>query len=168
MRNINEWLRRAYQRVANQRPKDKVDPGYAAIPAAAQVRNGLSGRACFAPCLHRRMGYVVHVSVNHMSLFNYRTLTKERSRWMEDAWLRGITWSPLLVEAVVEDGRWVVNHIDDFDVILFLKGKQDVAVLQVVEPGRKAGSEADLALLRSGLFLRDGERCPILHARVVL
>ena len=166
MRNITEWLRRAYDKVSRYRPKFAVD--LTSVPAAARVPNRLSSRASFASCAMRRIGYVAHVAIDDLAAIGYGELTEERARWMESAWLKGVSWSPILVQAVVEEGRWVVNNIKDYDVCLFLKGRQRMMVVQVVEPGYLSGSNEKLALLNAGLYFRDGKHCPIVFGRIVL
>jgi hypothetical protein len=165
---LNARLKRTYQKVVKQQPKDKENAGYAAVPAGALVANALSNQACFAECLYRRKGYIVHVSAKKLSAFTQDKLSKERARWMEDAWLRGVIWAPLKVRAIVDNGRWVVQDISDSDVALFLKDRQDILVLQVIEPKCAQGTKDKLALLRNGLYLADGSHCPVLIARVTL
>jgi hypothetical protein len=116
----------------------------------------------------RRVGYAAHVAIDDLAAIEYGELTEERARWMENAWLKGVSWAPILVEAVVEEGRWVVNNIRDYDVCLFLKGRQRMMVAQVVEPGYLSGSNDKLALLNAGLYFRDGKHCPIVFGRIVL
>ena len=168
MRDTDAWLQRAHDRVIKQRPRDKESLGYAGVLPKALVGNSLSNRACFASCRHRRKGYTARVSAKKLSAFKYSALTKDRQRWMEDAWLRGVIWTPVYVKTTFKDDRCVVEDIQDYDVALFLNGKQDIVVLQIVESGNDCGSKEKLAVLRKGLFLKDGTRCSVLNAEVTL
>ena len=168
MRHFTEWLRQAYDRVVKQRPKERDDRGYAAVPPASRVSNRLSGQAMFAPCARRRVGYMAHVeAAKFAELKPDEVISLGRKAWMEDAWHRGVTWMPLLVEAEVMEDRWVINRIKDFDVAHFLAHRQKLLVVQVFEKDHSSGTEAKLHLLKEkGLFLRSGEHCPIVFARV--
>ena len=167
MRDIKEWLQNAYGRVVKQRPKERKDRGYAAAPAGARPTNRLSRRASFASCVHRRIGYIAHVEAAELAALKLpEHQSPERVAWMEDAWHRGVTWMPLLIEAAVEDERWVIKRIKDYDVAHFLAGRQKMVVVQVFEKDRASGTNEKLALLKAGLFTKEGKRCPVIFARV--
>jgi len=166
VRNITEWLRRAYEKVSRHVPKPTTD--YSSVPKAARVSNTLSNRARFAHCLIRRVGYAAHVATADLAAVEYKPLTSQRYHWMLNAWLKGVTWAPILIEAVVEDGRWMVKDIKNYDVCLFLKDRQRMMVVQVVEPGFPSGTNEKMSLLNAGLYFPDGKHCPIVFGRVVL
>lgn len=166
MKDIKEWLQKAYERVVKQRPKEREDRGYAAVPAAARPANKLSRRASFAQSAYRRMGYLAHIEVAEFAALRENETSPARQAWMEDAWHRGVTWMPLLIEAAVEDGRWVIKRVKDYDVAHFLLGRQKMLVAQVFEEDRASGTNEKLALLKAGLFTKEGERCPVVFARV--
>lgn len=168
MKNISEWLRRAYDKVRKQVPKPFRGASYAAAPHGARVKNPLSDRANFAHCILRRTGYAAHVATADLAALNYKPLSKSRQEWMQHAWSKGVTWSPVFVEAQIENDRFVVNHILNYDICVFLSGRQRMMVVQVAEPDRGPGSEEKLKILKRGIYLRDGTRCPIVYARVVL
>jgi len=166
VKDYTTWLQRAYDRVSNYKPRADID--YTTVPIGARVVNRFSNQASFSECLIRRVGYAAHASVKRLAAVRYSHLSEERARWMESAWLKGVTWAPILVEAVVEDGLWVVNSIENYDVSLFLQGRQQMLVLQIVEPGHLSGSNGKLRLLRKGLHFRDGKHCPVVLERIVL
>lgn len=166
MQHFTEWLRRAYERVTNRRPSNREDRGYAEVPRSALVTNRLSNRASFASCVYRRIGYIAHVRTEDLAVLDDGKSSDARQAWMEDAWVRGITWMPLLIEAEVVDGRWRINRIKDLDVAAFLSTRQKMLVVQVMEPDKASGTAEKLALLHNGLHLPDGRRCPVVFARV--
>ena len=168
MNPINEWLKRAYEKVRKQRPKEGGSLKHLNTPEGARVLNPYSKRAHFAGCRYRRVGYVVFLSPKHLVESSYTDLNAPRIEWFKNAWLQGVLWTPLRIEAVVEGDRWMVNHIEDYDIAEFLNGKQDMLVAQVVEPGREGGTSEKLELLHKGLYFRDGDHCPVLSARVTL
>lgn len=166
-RDVKEWLQKAYERVVKQRPKKREDRGYAAVPAGARPTNKLSRRAMFASCVYRRVGYIAHVETAELAGLKLSDhASPKRRAWMEDAWHRGVTWMPMLIEAAVEDGRWVIHRIKDYDIAHFLADRQRMMVVQVVEADRASGSSGKLALLKAGLYTQDGKRCPVVFARV--
>lgn len=73
---------------------------------------------------------------------------------------------PLLIEAAIEDERWVIKRIKDYDVAHFLAGRQKMVVVQVFEKDLASGTNEKLALLKAGLFTNEGKRCPVVFARV--
>ena len=170
MKNISEWLRRDHERVSNHILKPSKEINYAKAPEGALVTNRLSGRAEFGYCVFRRVGYRAHASSEALAKLDYwsQPLSNQRRKQMRHAWLKGVLWSPIYVEVSLEDDRFVINSIKDYDICLFMAERQTSVVLQVVETASKVGTKAKLELLRQGLHLRKGDKCDMLKVEVML
>jgi len=171
MKNVAECLRRVYEGVVNHKPKSAKEISYAKAPPGALVTNKLSGRAEFGNCVLRRVGYIVQVSAEDLARLNYwsQPLSDQRRKWMQHAWTKGVIWSPLYTAVSLEGDRFVINSVKDYDICLFLAEHRPSMMLQVVETGRHSkATKVKLELLKQGLYLRSGARCPVLVAGVTL
>lgn len=168
MINIATWLKRRYERLCSRGVKTAPTADYRGVPEAARVKNPLSNKATFASCVYRRRGYMVQVAAKSLASIapSETTLTPEREAFLENAWLRGVVWAPLVVQAVVEDDRWILTAGRNMDVALFLAGRQHMITLQILEPTDPPATKEKLHMLKAGLFTRSGKRCPVLFARV--
>ncbi len=166
MRPIRRWLQRRYEKVRSKGPKSVPDARYQDIPKAARISNPLSNRAAFANCVYRRRGYIAQVAVDEFAaLLPSTTITFEREQQLENAWLRGIIWPPVLCIGTVEDGRWVLKSCRDSEIALFLEGRQQLLNIQILEPDDPPATKENLTTLKAGLFTRSGKRCPVIFAR---
>lgn len=166
MRSINKWLQRQYEKVRSKRLKSAPQTRYQDVPKAARVNNQLSNRAAFASCVYRRRGYLAQVAADEfVALLPDKTLSFERREELEDAWLRGVIWPPVLCVGSVKDERWVLDSCRDSEIALFLEGRQKLLSIQILEPDDPPATRENLNTLKAGLFTRSGKRCPVVFAR---
>ena len=166
MRSIGRWLQRQYEKVRSKGLKSVPETRYQNIPKAARISNPLSNRAAFAPCVYRRRGYLAQVAAEQFAaLLPDKTLSFERKEELENAWLRGVIWPPVLCVGSVKDGRWVLDSCRDSEIVLFLEGRQKLLSIQILEPDDAPATRENLNTLKAGLFTRSGKRCPVVFAR---
>lgn len=166
--NIQWWCKRAYERVKNRLPDSQVN--YAFIPEKARVKNTLSERAYFDSHRYRRRGYLAIVPADEfVSLGKIRTPPISSARYVDllNAWLRGVIWSPIVVQAEVTPDGWVINRVRDFDIAVFLhqKGQRTLTIQLLENPDRPASKE-NLDLLKGGLSNQRGDTCSVLYSRI--
>lgn len=166
--NLQWWCKRAYERVKHRLPTNVTNLAF--IPEKARVKNTLSNRAFFDSYKHRRRGYIAIVPASEfVQLGKLKTppITSERYIELMDAWLRGVIWSPILVQAELTGDGWVINRVRDFDIAVFLsqKGQRTVTIQLVENPDRPATKE-NLKLLEGGIYNRRGDWCPVLFSRI--
>lgn len=166
--NLQWWCKRAYERVKHRLPSG--DTNYAFIPEKVRIKNSLSNSAYFDTFKYRRRGYIAIVPADEfVQLGKLRTPPISSERYIElmDAWLRGVIWSPIIVQAEVTPDGWVINRVRDFDIAVFLarKGQRTITV-QVMENPDKPATKENLSLLKGGIANRRGDTCQVLFARI--
>ena len=164
---IKEWCRRAYDRVAKSKLPLR-DVLYQDIPEAARVSNRFSNQARFASCAMRRKGYMVQVDSSAFAALKPIVIDPKRRAAMEDAWLRGVLWTPLIVQARVTPRGWVLMEVKDYDIAHFLAERKLRISLQVIEDIDVPANVENLEELKNGLHNAKGEHCPVLSAIITL
>lgn len=160
---VTQLLKRLYER----RPKLPEGEMHK-VPEAARVQNQLSNRASFASCAVRRQGYMVHVIAEEFAPFAKNQISYEREQMMLNAWFKGVVWPVPMVRGKFEDNAFVVQEGTDLDIAVFLKGRQRMLALQVLEVEDTPATQAKLHALRGGLTNKRGDKCSILFARITL
>lgn len=166
--NLQWWCKRAYERVKHRLPTVKTN--YAFISEKARVKNTLSERAYFDSFKYRRRGYIAIVpAAEFVEMGKVKTppITSERYVELMDAWLRGVIWAPIIIQAEATHSGWVIHRVRDFDIAVFLsqKGQRTLTVQLIENPDRPATKE-NLNLLSAGLYNRRGQHCNVLYSRI--
>ena len=106
--------------------QSKLDLSWIHAPKTARPRRKTSGHAIFAACLWRRKGYLLDASPQaFLDLCGtVRLNEKDRAR-LEEYWLRGITWKPLVLPLVDYDSAVKAGKpkLSDVQVAVFLVEK---------------------------------------------
>jgi len=166
---ICEILAAKYRRVCRKAYKFKPKTNLATLPAGVLVGNNLSRTAYFHSCRQRRQGYLFNSNPAEFAELawaqNRKPLAPEQRNVLEDRWLRGIMWLPMLIKVkpttFQEMPAWEVVENPDWWIATFLaeKGWKRLTV-QALEMQDVPATNEGLNAFRNGLVFDVGSKEP--------
>ena len=173
---ISEILSSKYRRVCRKANKFKPKTNLATLPTGVLVGNNLSRTAYFHSCRQRRQGYLFNSTPEAFTELNHRQLEPEQRNMLEDRWLRGVMWLPMLIKVKPTTAQgvpaWEVAENPDWRVATFLaeKGWKRLTVQALEMQDVPATNEGLNAFRRGGLICNHGvgleQRINIFNPRI--
>ena len=166
MNSVKQWLRRVEAWVKQAGNPFNL-PDYSKVPKAARVQNPLSERAVFAACAFRRKGYMVQVASEDLAPLSGK-LHPDREKALENAWAKGVIWPvPVVKGEFMPDGRFVIRKSLNLDLAAFLKDRQRLVSLQLLELDEDAeATKEKLASISRVIYGPNGTEIPVLQSRI--
>jgi hypothetical protein len=143
---------------------------YGEVPPCVRPTLVHSRQGAFLRCLYRRRGYLLEVDPKQLMKLDNRELLPQTKQTMENHWLRGTPWAPIVIEARWLVGRFLIESNPDYPIALFL-AECDVPLVrvQLLEEGDPPAEQYKAAsLFANGLHSYTNGWAPVFSAEVAL
>jgi hypothetical protein len=175
-KRIDEILDATYRRACRRANKFKPNTNLSKLPAGVVVSNNLSRTAYFQDCRQRRQGYLFSTTPEAFVELNHKPLAPKQRELLEDRWLRGVMWQPMLIKVKPTtyqgEAAWEVWENPDWAIATFLaeKGWKRLVVQALEMQDVPATNEGLNAFRQGGLICNHGvgleQQIPIFSPRI--
>ena len=141
---------------------------YGEVPIGVCPTYATSGQAVFLSCVYRRRGYTLRLDPSDLAKLDNRTLQPSTRTLLEDHWLRGTPWVPILIQVRWLAGRFIIEDNKHYAIALFLAEKGvPLVTVQLLDEGDPPAEECKAAALFAHGLERYNEEIAAVHSAEV-